>query len=68
MGRLSERGREGERERFRGPVVTVHVDHLAPPVVYASLAAVVTSVPLTMLRIEHCCAPLPTRRRLVYDL
>jgi len=41
--------------------------HLAPPVVYASLAAVVTSVPLTILRIEHR-VPVPLYQRLVCDL
>jgi len=43
-------------------VVTRGLSHLALPVVYASLAAVVTSVPLTILRIEHR-APIPLHQR-----
>lgn len=37
--------------------------HPAPPVVYASLAAVVTSVPLTILRIEHRARTVPLYQR-----
>lgn len=51
----TEREEEQERERVLGDgsCRTRGLGHLAPPVVYASLAAVVTSVPLTILRIEH---------------